>query len=137
MFFPSFFTGQLIRKIGTPNIMLTGVLLLGLCVGINFSGTTVIHFWSSLIFLGLGWNFLFVGATTQLTGTYSNNEKAKAQALNDFIVFSTVTLTSFSSGAVQNILGWKTINMAVIPFLILIAMANLWLRTKPQMQTAD
>jgi predicted MFS family arabinose efflux permease len=134
MFVPSFFTGHLIRKIGTANIMLAGVLLLGLCVGINFSGTTVIHFWSSLIFLGLGWNFLFVGATTQLTGTYANNEKAKAQALNDFIVFSTVTLTSFSSGAVQNILGWETINMAVIPFLLLIVLANLWLQDRPEKQ---
>ena len=130
MFVPSFFTGHLIRKFGTANIMLTGVLLLGLCVGINFTGTTVIHFWSSLIFLGLGWNFLFVGATTQLTETYSPGEKAKAQALNDFIVFGTVTLTSLSSGAVQNILGWETINMAVIPFLLLIVLANLWLRGK-------
>ena len=130
MFAPSFFTGQLIRKFGTANIMLVGVVLLGLCVGINFSGIAVIHFWSSLIFLGLGWNFMFVGATTLLTETYFLNEKAKAQALNDFIVFGTVTLTSFSSGAVQNILGWKTINMAVIPFLILIVFANLWLRRK-------
>jgi hypothetical protein len=80
---------------------------------------------------------MFVGATTQLTETYFLNEKAKAQALNDFIVFGTVTLTSLSSGAVQNILGWKTINMAVIPFLILIALANMWLRTKPQMQAAE
>jgi len=130
MFVPSFFTGHLIRKFGTANIMLAGVLLLGLCVGINFTGTTVIHFWSSLIFLGLGWNFLFVGATTQLTETYSPGEKAKAQALNDFIVFGTVALTSLSSGAVQNILGWETINMAVIPFLLLIVLANLWLRGK-------
>jgi len=128
MFVPSFFTGQLIRKFGTTNIILVGVLLLGLCVGINFTGIAVIHFWSSLIFLGFGWNFMFVGATTLLTETYFLNEKAKAQALNDFIVFGTVTLTSLSSGAVQNILGWKTINMAVIPFLILIAFANLWLR---------
>ena len=135
MFVPSFFTGHLIRKFGTANIMLAGVMLLGLCVGINITGTTVIHFWSSLIFLGLGWNFLFVGATTQLTETYSPNEKAKAQALNDFIVFGTVTLTSFSSGAVQNILGWKTINMAVIPFLILIALANFWLRSRPGTRT--
>ena len=131
MFVPSFFTGQLIRKFGTANIMLAGVLLLGLCVGINFTGTTVTHFWGSLIFLGLGWNFLFVGATTQLTTTYASNEKAKAQALNDFIVFGTVSLTSLSSGAVQNILGWATINMAVIPFLLLIVLANLWLRGKP------
>ena len=130
MFVPSFFTGQLIRKFGTANIMLTGVLLLGLCVGINFTGTTVVHFWSALIFLGLGWNFLFVGATTQLTDTYRPNEKARAQALNDFIVFGTVAVTSLSSGAVQNILGWQTINLAVIPFLILTAIANMWLRGK-------
>ena len=134
MFVPSFFTGHLIRKFGTANIMLTGVVLLVLCVGINFTGTTVIHFWSSLIFLGLGWNFLFVAATTQLTETYSPGEKAKAQALNDFIVFGTVTLTSFSSGAVQNILGWETINTSVIPFLILIALANFWLRGRPGSQ---
>jgi MFS family permease len=137
MFVPSFFTGQFIRRFGTANIMLAGILLLGSCVAVNYTGTTVTHFWSSLIFLGLGWNFLFVGATTLLTETYSLNEKAKAQALNDFIVFGTVTLTSFSSGAVQNVLGWKTINMAVIPFLVLIVFANLWLRTKPQMQAAD
>lgn len=130
MFFPSFFTGHLIRKFGTANIILTGILLLGLCVGINFTGETVVHFWSSLIFLGVGWNFVFVGATTQLTETYTPAEKAKAQALNDFIVFGTVTLTSLSSGAVQNLLGWQTINMAVIPFLAIIFLANLWLRNK-------
>jgi MFS family permease len=136
MFVPSFFTGHLIRRFGTSNIMLTGILLLGLCVWINFTGTTVTHFWGALILLGLGWNFLFVGATTLLTETYSLVEKAKAQALNDFLVFGTVTLTSFSSGAIQHALGWQTINMAVIPFLVLVVVANLWLRSKPQMQSS-
>ncbi len=130
MFVPSFFTGQLIRRFGTANIMLTGVLLLGLCVWINMAGTTVTHFWGSLLFLGFGWNFLFVAATALLTETYSLNEKAKAQALNDFIVFGTVTLTSFSSGAVQHALGWETVNMAVIPFLVFVVIANIWLRSK-------
>ena len=137
MFIPSFFTGHLIRRFGIANIMLSGVLLLGLCVWINFSGTTVTHFWSALVLLGLGWNFLFVGATTLLTETYSPNEKAKAQALNDFIVFGTVTITSFSSGAVQHALGWQTINMAVIPFLVLVGIANLWLRNRQRMTAAD
>jgi len=136
MFVPSFFTGHLIRRFGTTNIMLTGILLLGLCVWINFSGATVTHFWGALLLLGLGWNFLFVGATTLLTETYSPNEKAKSQALNDFLVFGTVTLTSFSSGAVQHALGWQAINMAVIPFLVLVLIANLWLRSKPQMQSS-
>jgi MFS family permease len=137
MFVPSFFTGHLIRRFGTTNIMLTGILMLGLCVWINFGGTTVAHFWGSLLSLGLGWNFMFVGATTLLTETYSPNEKAKAQALNDFLVFGTVTLTSFSSGAIQHTLGWQTINMAVIPFLVLVAIANLWLRSKPQIPVSD
>jgi predicted MFS family arabinose efflux permease len=137
MFIPSFFTGHLIRRFGIANIMLTGILLLGLCVWINFSGTTVTHFWSALVLLGLGWNFLFVGATTLLTETYSPDEKAKAQALNDFIVFGTVTITSFSSGAVQHALGWQTINMAVIPFLVLVGLANLWLRSKQRTTVAD
>ena len=113
------------------------ILLLGLCVWINFTGTTVAHFWSALILLGLGWNFLFVGATTLLTETYALVEKAKAQALNDFMVFGTVTLTSFSSGAVQQTLGWQTINMAVIPFLALVAVANLWLRNKAPIPVPD
>jgi MFS family permease len=137
MFVPSFFTGHLIRRFGNANIMLTGILLLGLCVWINSAGTTVTHFWSALVFLGLGWNCLFVGATTLLTETYSPREKAKAQALNDFIVFGTVTITSFSSGAVQHALGWKTINMAVIPFLVLVGIANLWMRSKRQTPVSD
>jgi MFS family permease len=137
MFVPSFFTGHLIRRFGIANIMLTGILLLGLCVWINFAGTTVTHFWSALVLLGIGWNFLFVGATTLLTETYSPNEKAKAQALNDFIVFGTVTITSFSSGAVQHAFGWQTINMAVIPFLVLVGIANLWLRSKQRMTASD
>jgi MFS family permease len=137
MFVPSFFTGHLIRRFGILNIMLSGVLLLGLCVWINFTGTTVAHFWGALVLLGLGWNFLFVGATTLLTETYALVEKAKAQALNDFLVFGTVTLTSFSSGAVQQTLGWQTINMAVIPFLALVVIANFWLRSKPQIPIPD
>ena len=137
MFVPSFFTGNLIRRFGTTSIMLTGIMLLGFCVGINFAGTTVTHFWIALVFLGLGWNFLFVGATTLLTETYSSNEKAKAQALNDFIVFGTVTITSFSSGAVHHALGWQTTNMAVIPFLVLVGMANLWLRSTQRRTTSD
>jgi MFS family permease len=108
-----------------------------LCVGINFAGTTVTHFWIALVFLGLGWNFLFVGATTLLTETYSSNEKAKAQALNDFIVFGTVTITSFSSGAVHHALGWQTINLAVIPFLVLVGFANLWLRSTQRRTTSE
>ncbi len=132
MFAPSFFTGHLIRRFGTANVMLVGIMLVGLCIGMNVAGTSVKHFWAALLFLGLGWNFLFIGATTLLTETYFSNEKSKAQALNDFMVFGTVTVTSFSSGAVQHALGWQTVNLAVVPFLVLIFFANLWLRRNTQ-----
>ena len=132
MFVPSFFTGHLIRRFGTANVMLVGILLVGLCIGLNIAGTSVIHFWAALLFLGLGWNFLFLGATTLVTETYETLEKSKAQALNDFMVFGTVSVTSFSSGAVQHALGWQTINLAVVPFLFFILIANLWLRRIPR-----
>ena len=134
MFAPSFFTGHLIRRFGTANVMLVGILLVGLCIGMNIAGTTVIHFWAALLLLGLGWNFIFLGATTLVTDTYDTTEKSKAQALNDFMVFGTVSVTSFSSGAVQHALGWQTINLAVIPFLALVLAANLWLRRKAKHQ---
>ena len=132
MFLPSFFTGHLIRRFGTANVMLGGIIFVALCIGVNISGTSVEHFWIGLIFLGLGWNFLFIGATTLLTETYSSIEKSKAQALNDFMVFGTVTMTSFSSGAVQHAQGWQFVNQAVLPFLVLIFIANIWLRRKGQ-----
>jgi MFS family permease len=132
MFAPSFFTGHLIRRFGTAKVISVGILFVSVCIGINVAGTSVRHFWGALLFLGVGWNFLFIGATTLLTQTYSMVEKARAQALNEFMVFGTVTLTSFSSGAVQHAWGWEIVNLAVIPFLVLIFIANWWLQRKSQ-----
>jgi len=131
MYAPSFFTGHLIRRLGTANVMLAGILLIGFCVGTNLFGSAVIHFWGALMLLGLGWNFLFIGATTLLTETYLPAEKAKTQALNDFLVFGTMALTSFSSGAAQNTFGRESVNLMVIPLLVLCLLANLGLRYKP------
>ena len=128
MFAPSFFTGHLINRLGVLRIMLVGVLVLGACVGTNVVGTTVLHFWGALLLLGLGWNFLFVGATTLLTETYTVEEKAKVQGVNDLLVFATVTLSAVSAGALHHILGWKTVNVGVVPLLVLGFAAVVWLQ---------
>ncbi|MEX0732930.1 MAG: MFS transporter [Aquisalimonadaceae bacterium] len=128
MFVPSFFTGNLIRRFGLLGIMTTGVLLMVLCVAINWSGTSVWHYWAGLLTLGIGWNFMFIGGTTLLTETYTESEKAKAQACNDFIVFGTVTVTALSSGALLHGMGWTTLNFAVLPFLALVLAGLLWVR---------
>jgi len=128
MFAPSFFTGQLIRRFGVLNVMLAGVALNIGCVAVNLAGTEVAHFWTALTLLGVGWNFLFVGGTTLLTETYAESEKAKAQALNDFAVFSVITASSLSAGALQYHFGWYAVNLGVVPLLVVILAGLLWLR---------
>jgi MFS family permease len=130
MFAPSFFTGHLIRRFGVLNVMLAGAVLYAACVSINLLGTGVAHFWAALFLLGVGWNFLFVGGSTLLTETYRESEKARAQGLNDFAVFTCITAASLFAGTLQHHFGWRTVNIGVIPLIALIAGALLWLRAR-------
>ncbi len=128
MFAPSFFTGHLINRIGLLKIMFIGGLAGLACVVINLMGTSVNHFWLALFLLGISWNFLFIGATTMLTETYQPEERFKTQAVNDFIVFSTVAAASLSAGALQHHFGWQAVNYGAIPALLIILLSLLWLR---------
>ncbi|MFK5985723.1 MAG: MFS transporter [Pseudomonadota bacterium] len=127
MFAPSFFTGQLIKRFGLIPIMFSGVLLGLMCILINLSGTSVYHFWLALLLLGISWNFLFIGATTLLTETYSDSERFKTQALNDFIIFSFVAMASLSAGILHYKFSWQVINYMAIPVLFIILMNLVWL----------
>ncbi|MFO7594132.1 MAG: MFS transporter [Pseudomonadota bacterium] len=133
MFAPSFFTGTLIRRFGALTVMLWGVFCYIGTVFINLNGVTVIHFWIALFLLGIGWNFLFVGGTDLLTDAYREEEKAKAQALNDFMVFTTVSIASLSAGALQYHYGWEAVNWGVTPLIAIILTAVvglMWRRRK-------
>lgn len=127
MFAPSFFTGHLMKYAGKLPIMLLGTLLGLACVLINLNGHTVTHFWIALICLGVSWNFLFVGATSLLTETYGDGEQGKAQAINDFIIYTTVAISSLSAGALQHRFGWQMVNIGVIPLLLVIALSIVYL----------
>ena len=133
MFAPSFVTGHLITRFGLTRIMLTGAALLLLCSGVNLAGLATINFWVANLALGIGWNFLFVGATTLLTLTYAGAEKGKVQALNDFLVFGTVTLSSFASGALLSGAGWNIVQLGVMPFVVVAAATVLWWRSRAPM----
>lgn len=119
MFVPSFFTGALIRRFGILPIMGAGIALLGGHVAIALTGIEFLRFLSGLTLLGLGWNFLFVGGTNLLTESYRPAERAKAQAAHDFIMMSIVSIASLSAGGVLNTWGWNTVNVTVLPFLVL------------------
>lgn len=130
MFAPSFFTGSVIQRLGAPRVMLMGLALLAGHVAIAMQGVAFLHFASALVLLGVGWNFLYVGGTTLLTQTYRPAERAKVQALNDFLILGVVTAASFSSGALLHWFGWRALNLAAIPVIVATAAVIVWL-TRP------
>jgi MFS family permease len=128
MYGPSFFTGHLIARLGLTPVLLTGAALLLACCGINLAGIAEANFWAANLILGIGWNFLFIGGTTLLTRTYRPEERAKMQALNDFLIFGTSTVSSFSSGALLAGSGWTLVQLTVLPFVVVAVAAILWMR---------
>jgi MFS family permease len=127
MYAPGLFTGSLIRRYGTLKVILAGVALVGGCVAVALSGTTVTHFLVALALLGVGWNFMYTGGTTLLTESYAPTEKARAQGANDFAVFATMGVSSFSSGALVSVAGWERMNMLALPVLAVVVVAVVWL----------
>lgn len=133
MFLPSFFTGHLISRFGLLNVMALGIVvfLAGIVAGVM--GLSEWNFRIALTLNGIGWNFLFVGATTLVTQTYRPNERGKAQALNDFLVFGTTASSSFLAGILQERVGWLPLNMFSVALVAtaIVAVGWLWLRREP------
>ena len=132
MFVPSFFTGHLIKRFGVVEVMLAGAALVLGCIAVNAMGITALHFSAALLLLGVGWNFLYVGASTLLTEVPLPAERNKVQAANDFMVFGLVSLSAYSSGAVHELLGWQTGNLLIPPLIVVAVAAMLWLRLRRQ-----
>ncbi|MCX7559528.1 MFS transporter [Sulfitobacter sp. F26204] len=142
MFAPSFFTGHLIARFGVEKIMGLGIAILGIAGIVALQGVALMNFYSSLILLGLGWNFGFIGATTLLAGSHEPHERGRMQGLNDLLVFGGVTLASLASGGLMNCAGgdaatgWAAVNIAMIPFLTLAGGALIWLVMRPKAEPA-
>ncbi len=130
MYGPSFFTGSLITRFGVARITGLGLALIGIAAVIGISGLTVAHFWAGLVFLGLGWNFAFIGATTMVTQCHRPEERNKVQAFNDFLIFGCMAVTSFSSGQMLAYLSWSAINEVAFPVLVTAGALLLWLNLR-------
>lgn len=133
MYGPSFFTGALIARFGAPKIVAAGLLLEAGAAGIGLSGITAMHFWATLIVLGVGWNFSFIGASALVLETHRPQERNKVQAFNDFLVFGMMAIGSFSSGQLLANYGWSAVNMVVFPpvaiGLVALSLAS-WVRRR-------
>ena len=120
MFLPALITGNLIKKYGHSKIMYFGVLFFIFTIILSYFDQTVINYLFSLVFLGLGWNFLFISGTSLLVLNYKEEERFRAQGFNDFIVFSIQATASLTAGIVLSFTSWKIMNILCIPFLIII-----------------
>ena len=127
MFAPSFFTGSLIKRFGLLPVMTVGAVLMAICVAIAVSGVDVLNFWLALALLGVGWNFLYLGATTLLTEAHTPAERGKVQGVNDMAISTTMVLSSLSVGALFSYQGWQTMNLLAVPFIAVAGCAILWL----------
>ncbi|MBE0369521.1 MULTISPECIES: MFS transporter [Pseudoalteromonas] len=132
MFVPSFFTGKLIERFGQAKIMAVGALIILLCCIVNLQGVSHEHFLFALCLLGIGWNFMFISATQMVSETYHPCERAKAQASNEFLVFSMVAISSLGAGWLEAVVGWQTLNMWTIPIMILALGIIYWFSTVQQ-----
>ena len=128
MFTPGFFTGRLIARWGARTIIAAGVGLNALCVAVATQDETFWHFTVALVLLGLGWNFMFTGATTLLGEAHSPDERVRAQTANDFIVFGTVACTALGSGVIHATAGWEVLSLLLLPALLFALVLTLFLR---------
>ena len=134
MYGPSFATGPIISRVGTPKVVVAGLAISACAAMVGLSGITVWHFWASLVLLGLGWNFGFVGASAMVLDCYRPEERTRVQSMNDFAVFGSMVVGSFVSGGLLNSYGWEMVCMVSLPPLLLAAL-TLWatgtLRLRP------
>tara|TARA_B110000305_G_C19244189_1_gene541477 strand:- start:473 stop:943 length:471 start_codon:yes stop_codon:yes gene_type:complete len=125
MFLPSLITGNLLQKFGHSKIIYAGVSFYVLTIILSFLEPSFFNYLFSLVFLGIGWNFLYLSGTGLLVLSYREKEKFKAQGFNDILVFSIQALASLSAGYMLSMTSWKTMNLIAIPFLFLIVLTSI------------
>jgi MFS family permease len=126
MYAPSFVTGSLIMRFGVRRIMALGLTMIVGAAAIGLSGIALWNFWVGLAVLGIGWNFAFISATTLVTACHDPHERNKVQAFNDFLVFGSMAIGSFSSGALLSRYGWDAVNEMVFPVILAAALLLAW-----------
>ncbi|TFH87992.1 MFS transporter [Billgrantia azerbaijanica] len=133
MFAPSFITGSLIARFGVDRILLTGAALLAGSALVATLGQGLAYFWVALVLLGVGWNFLFIGGSALLSTVHDEAERGKVQGINDLIIFSLVAIGSLMAGQLLHRLGWEALNLAMLPPVLLVALATLWWQSRGQL----
>jgi MFS family permease len=126
MFLPSFFSGWLLSRWGAGRVIAAGLLAYATMLVMALAGTAVLNYWSALVLLGIGWNFLFTAGTTLLPTTYAPAERFRVQGLNELLVFGFQATAALSAGAALHWLGGRNLLLACIPLLLLLFTTLIW-----------
>lgn len=133
MYAPGFVTGNLIARFGVTPMILVGVAVMACGAGFALLGNEMVHFLVALVLIGIGWNFMYTGGTALLTDAHAGPaEKARTQGANDAIMFTTMAVTSFSSGAFVSASGWALMNWLALPILVVAAGVVIWYARLPK-----
>jgi MFS family permease len=128
MYIPSFFSGFLVARFGVMRIIQAGFLIMLICVGVGWGRPDLMHYFGTMVLLGIGWNFLFLAGTTLLTQSYRMSERFKVQAANDFLIFGLQAVGSLGAGVLLATLGWNGVLAFSLPWLLLLIPAALYAR---------
>jgi len=134
MYAPSFVTGSLIARFGVERITAIGLGLIACAAAVGLAGIAVANFWTGLVLLGFGWNVSFIGATTMVTQCHRPEERNKVQSFNDFLIFGSMALSSFSSGQLLAYLGWQAINEVIFPAIFVAGALLMWLTMRKRVE---
>ncbi|NWB10740.1 MFS transporter [Pseudomonas sp. D5002] len=138
MYAPSLFAGRLISLFGLPPILFLGMALSAACGLIAQFSDSLTAFYVALLFLGVGWNFMFVGGTTLLTSSYHPSEKSRVQGVAEFIQYTFTAFATLTAGPLLQLLGWKGMNNIVFPLIAVSAVITLrWMRADRRTKIAN
>jgi MFS family permease len=124
MYAPSFFAGRLIKRFGLGAVLMAGLALNLACAVTAMASTSLPAFYAALLFLGVGWNFMLVGGTTLLAQSYAPSERAKTQGFSELLRYAVTSLATLGAGPLLARFGWETLNAAILPVLLLCALAT-------------
>lgn len=112
MFAPSFFTGNIIQKIGIKNTICTGLFILLGCTVLNTGASNYAVLSLSLILLGLGWNLTYVGGGALLSQSLQDHPFAiQMQGKNDLAIAILATIGAFTPALLLSTVGWGGTNI--------------------------
>jgi MFS family permease len=130
MFLPSFFAPILVRYAGLRGMMYLGLISYCIAIAIGYSDNSTQGFWMQLVLLGVGWNFLFTAGTTLLPSTHQEEDRFKAQSINDLTVFSLQAIAALSAGWALQLIGWQQMALLCLIPVLMMLLALIWERIK-------